>query len=163
MARTAILPASPVLCLLALGACSDKTARPAAGGGLALGGEVAVTGLGEAGDLGTLTLSVTEAGSDAPFLARSWELADPLWRARGGERRLYFRLDRRDLVGEPPAGATWELAARWDPDGNPLTEEPGAASARLVVRGGDLDLVLELPTSPTLAGGAEPPREPGGG
>ena len=101
----------------------------------------------------SVTLAVEDAGGGPAALARTWDLGDPVWRHDRDGARLYFALDARDAwPGAPPAvRETMEIAARFDPVGNPATEELGVVRTRLPVRAGDEGLVVELDLGRVLA------------
>ncbi|MCY2958756.1 MAG: hypothetical protein NTY35_01220 [Planctomycetota bacterium] len=141
------------LSVLLLAACSpaDRPVSPqrtaevpsdgaAYGGELVLRGEAALLGSGSA------TIAIVPRGEEAPVMARSWDLGDPAWRSGPDGLRLYFVLDDRDAWAGATRGtrAEMELVARFDPDGNPATEEPGVARVRLPVQAGARDLAIEL-------------------
>src|SRR5690606_30425170 len=111
------------------------------------GGEIVLRGDADGLAGGSATISIVAPGEVTPLLARSWDLGDPAWRAGPDGRRLYFALDARDAW--PGARGTFatdmDLVARFDPDGNPATEELGVARMRVPVRTGSRDLVVELP------------------
>jgi hypothetical protein len=170
MARTAHPAACCAALLLGLAACAREpqpvASAPAQVGDLRLSGELVVSLPGLPADPGTVTLTAVRPDTDAPLLSRTWELADPIWRECGGSRRLYFTLDARDAVrgasGDP--GSALDLVARWDPDGNPATDEPGVVTTRTRVAPGDRHVVVGLPQHPSLAVEPErPPAGPGGG
>lgn len=138
--------------LLLLAACAP-TEPPARGPGLVVGdararfaGEFVVRGDPSILDPGLVTVSIVRPGEDAPVLSRSWDLGDPAWRTSRGEKRLYFSLDARDAWPGVPAdlGSAMELVARWDPDGNPATDEPDVARVRIPAGAGEVDLTVEL-------------------
>lgn len=95
---------------------------------------------------GAVTLAIVPPGGEEPVLARSWDLGDPAWRRGSDGWRLYFALDARDAwPGARGAVAeAMDLTARYDPDGNPATEEAGVARARQAVRKGARDLAVEI-------------------
>lgn len=102
---------------------------------------------------GSATIAIVRPGEEAPILARSWDLGDPAWRASGDSLRLYFVLDARDAWPSATGSIDPEmdLVARFDPDGNPATEDPGVARARLSVRTGSRELAVELQVGRQLA------------
>ncbi len=143
--------------LVLAGACGGAETAPAGSGPArtgavpaairaALAGEVVVRGAEGLADAGSLTVALVAAGEDRPALARSWELADPAWRRYGSEQRLYFTLDPRDAASGPAPEATGacELIVRWDPDGNPATDEAGVVVERLPVARDARDLRIDL-------------------
>jgi hypothetical protein len=164
---SAALLALPCAALLALlGACAPADAGVEAAGSRALifRGEVVVRGLPKGSAVGAVSLAAVPPGGGAPCLERSWLLADPAWRAYGRDRRLYFQLDERDRVadGPEPDAGPWELLARWDPDGNPATGEPGVAFARAAAVAG-AETEIDLAAGRELASASEPAHVNGGG
>ena len=115
--------------------------------GARFAGELVVRGDPGVLDPGVVTISIVRPGDEAPILTRSWDLGDPVWRASRGEQRIYFSLDARDAWPGVQAelGPDMELLARWDPDGNPVTDEPEVARVRVPARAGATDLAVELP------------------
>lgn len=155
--------AAAALTLAAACSRSDEPAaarreRPAPPEGTLYAGELVLRGDPESLHSGSATVAVLAPGSDVPLLARSWDLGDPAWRIGRDGARLYFALDGRDeWPGATGAfGGEMELSARYDPDGNPATDEPGTARARLAVRSGARDLVVELAVERRIAGVAGP-------
>lgn len=156
--------------LLALPACTgDESADPRPATAIVpsdahYAGELVVRGDAALAADGSVTIQIVPRGGEAPILARSWDLGDPVWQ-RGAEGwRLYFVLDARDAW--PAATGTivadMDLVARFDPDGNPATDEVGVARTRRPVRTGARDLDVDLTIAPPLAGG-EAVLAPGGG
>ncbi len=109
-------------------------------GELILHGDPALLGAASA------SISIVAAGGDAPVLARTWDLGDPAWRVGAGEMRLYFAIDARDAwPGRTTAMQDrMDLVARFDPDGNPATDEPGVVQRRVSVARAARDLHVEL-------------------
>jgi len=95
---------------------------------------------------GSASIAICAVGESDPLMARSWDIGDLAWRVGPDEMRLYFALDKRDAwpgaVGR--VGERMDLVARFDPDGNPATDEPGSVQARTVVRTGAHDLRVDL-------------------
>ena len=111
--------------------------------GARFAGELVVRGDPGVLDPGVVTISIVKPGDEAPILTRSWDLGDPVWRASRGEQRLYFSLDARDAWPGVQAELTpeMELLVRWDPDGNPVTDDVAAsrsAHRRLRLHRGEL-------------------------
>lgn len=153
------------LSLLLLTACSGDDDRisprrtPAALPADAVyGGEFVLRGEPSLFAGGSATIAIAPRGEDALVLARSWDLGDPAWRSGADSVRLYFALDVRDVW--PGATGTiapeMDLVARFDPDGNPATEERGVARVRLPVHTGARDIAVELAIGPQVAVSAEP-------
>ncbi len=148
------MPSSPRIAyvlLLSLAACAHEAEAPSPvsiplpddavySGELVLHGDPAIL------ESGAASLAIRAVGASDPLMARSWNVGDPAWRVGPDEMRLYFALDKRDAwpgaVGT--VGERMELVARFDPDGNPATDEPGSVQARTVVRTGARDLRVEL-------------------
>jgi hypothetical protein len=150
----AALPFLGVAALALLVACSQgdaplgpQQATLTGDAGARFAGELVVRGDPAVLDPGVVTISIVRPGDEAPILTRSWDLGDPVWRASHGEQRLYFSLDARDAWPDVQAeiGPDMELLARWDPDGNPVTDEPEVARVRMPARAGATDLSVELP------------------
>lgn len=131
-----------------------RRAGPTAPEGTVYAGELVLRGDPEALRSGAATIAILAPGTDVPLLARSWDLGDPAWRIGRDGARLYFALDARDeWPGAAGAfGGEMELTARFDPDGNPATDEAGTARAHLAVRTGARDLAVELTVEPRIAG-----------
>ncbi|MBL8863867.1 MAG: hypothetical protein JNK02_17895 [Planctomycetes bacterium] len=114
---------------------------------------------------GSVTVGVALPGEDELVLARSWDLGDSAWRMDRDGRRLYFRLDARDVVRvRRPGNAAadippnMDLVARFDPDGNPATEEAGVVRTRVHSRTGARDLEVELALGAVVAAHDAPGR-----
>jgi len=92
------------------------------------------------------TIAVVFPGRDEPVLSRSYDLGDPIWSPSRDEARLYFALDDRDAWPGIAGGVEreMELVARFDPDGNPATDEPGSVRVRLPVRTGSRSILVEI-------------------
>jgi hypothetical protein len=146
----------------ACGADVDRTPRSAAGSAarpaLAASGEIVVRGEPLSEDLGAVSVSIERAGGGPALVARTWELSDPIWRERRGERRLYFRVDERDRVAGAAATVTGplDLVVRWDPDGNPDTVEPTIVEVRRSLESAASDIVALLQLGPRVS--TEPDR-----
>jgi hypothetical protein len=163
-----VRPASLVLLVLAAAACSnaDEAESPDRGplvpdDRVRFAGELVLRGDLPFSTGAAVTLAVEDVGGGPARLARTWDLGDPVWRADRDGARLYFALDARDAWPESEIAVreTMEIAARFDPDGNPATDEPGVVRARVRVRAGDAGLVVELDLGRPLA----VHRTPGGG
>jgi hypothetical protein len=124
-------------------------------GELSLGGELADA------TRGAVFVSVrhpTPPGrSDAPpLLMRRYEIGDPAWSRRDGLSCLYFSLGLDDALPAahaPVLGRTMVLEVRFDPDGNPATEEKGGARRSATVTTGDGDLLIVVdPARATIEG-----------
>lgn len=105
---------------------------------------------------GSASIAIVSADADTPVLQRTWDLGDPAWRVGDGERRLYFALDARDAWPGADAriAAEMDLVVRFDPDGNPATDELGVAQDRSRVRTGARDLLVELAIGSPVAAGS---------
>lgn len=103
-----------------------------------------------------VTLAIVMPGRDTPLLARSYDLGDPIWRFDRDGARLYFTIDGRDAWPgfTAPVRHEMELVARFDPDGNPATDEPGSRSVRLPVRTGSSSLQVEIAFAHSVAANA---------
>lgn len=160
------MPSSPriaAVLVLSLAACSHEVESPSPismplpddavyRGELVLHGDPAIL------ESGSASIAICAVGASGPLMARSWNVGDPAWRAGTDEMRLYFALDKRDAwpgaVGT--VGERMELVARFDPDGNPATDEPGSVQARLFVRTGAHDLRVELSIGEPVAATSHP-------
>ncbi len=102
------------------------------------------------------TISIVIPGQDEPLLSRSYDLGDPTWSVSRDEARLYFALDDRDAWPGVEGGVQreMELVARFDPDGNPATDEPGTVRARVPVRTGSRSIEVEIALALTVAASA---------
>ena len=91
------------------------------------------------------TLAIVMPGQDTPLLARTYDLGDPIWRIDRDGARLYFALDGRDAWPgfTAPVRREMEFVARFDPDGNPATDELGSVRVRLPVRTGSSSIQVE--------------------
>lgn len=109
------------------------------------------------------TISVVFPGRDEPLLSRSYDLGDPIWRLSRDEARLYFALDDRDAWPGIEGGVQrdMELVARFDPDGNPATDEPGSVRVRVPVATGSPSILIEVALAlPVAANSREDSVEP---
>lgn len=154
----ALRRASIPILLLAACAPTEDAKSPARGAAVVpadavYAGEIVLRGDPAGFAAGSATIAIVPAGEDAPLLARSWDLGDHAWRPGTDGWRLYFSLDARDAW--PGASGTFapemDLVARFDPDGNPATEELGVARMRVPVRSGSRDLAVELPVGRQVA------------
>jgi len=104
------------------------------------------------------TLTIVLPGTDDPLLSRSYDLGDPIWRAYRDEARLYFAIDGRDAWPGVDKGLQreMELVARFDPDGNPATDEPGTVRTRWPVRTGSPTIQVEITLALPVAAHARP-------
>jgi len=109
------------------------------------------------------TISLVFPGRDEPLLSRSYDLGDSIWRRNGDEARLYFALNERDAWPGIAGGVRreMELLARFDPDGNPATEEPGSVRVRAPVQTGSRSILVEIALAlPVAAHSREDSVEP---
>jgi hypothetical protein len=146
----------PVVCVLLVCAACERASPPpppepvtdpvAAGTPLRFTGELVLTGpLVRATD-GAILLTLRRIGGTRALWRRSYEVGDPWWTQRAGERSLPFGLTAADAIVDPtpPLSVEMELVSRFDPDGNPDTLESGAVELVTRARTGATDLVLTL-------------------
>jgi hypothetical protein len=151
----------PRACLLFLcAACGRSAPAPvgpapvddpvAAGTPLRFTGEVVLSGALARKTDGAVLVSVRPVGQTKAIWRRSYEIADPWWTVGPRERSLPFGLSPLDTLVEPPAqlSQVMEVVARYDPDGNADTDEPGDVEVVARARTGATDLVLVLGRPP---------------
>lgn len=117
------------------------------------GGELSVRGPIANMDEGAVFVAVFPIGATGrdrePVLSRTYLLADPSWRRSSGLCALRFDLGAEDaLDGKPPRlSREMEFVARFDPDGNPATHEPGEKEVSMRATVGDAGIVIVLDSS----------------
>lgn len=140
-------------CAPAEDAVSPRRETPAVPADAVYAGEIVLRGEPALLAGGSATIAIVRRGEETPILSRSWDLGDPAWRSGAESFGLYFVLDARD-AWPGTTGAIepeMELVARFDPDGNPATEEPGVARSRRAVRTGSREIAVDLQVGRQLA------------
>lgn len=91
---------------------------------------------------GTIEISVRNAGSLEPILARTYAVDDP-WRAGA---TIAFGLSKADAVADPvpPFSREMELVVRFDSDGAPSTRSPQDREIVQRVPTGSTDILVQL-------------------
>jgi hypothetical protein len=178
--NTALRPFAGLLLLCA--ACErasppvhEALADPVAKGTpLRFAGELVLTGPVARASDGAIVVALRRIGGTRALWQRSYELTDPWWTQSPASRVLPFGLSEADAIVDPlpPLAVEMEIVARFDPDGNPDTIDPGAVEVVARARTGATDVVLTLgrpPANPHAgpditrsAGEGSPIARPGG-
>lgn len=114
------------------------------------GGNIVLEGGLAAVQEGAIFVSARRKGQRLPTLSHKYELSDPSWSTRDGNRVLPFGLtDDDNMAGfGAPMGGEMEVEARYSPSGfidtRPATDEEGIVRAFVAAAPGDTKLAIRL-------------------